>query len=230
MKTSKIIFISFFSFVGLLLLSFMIFGFIFNDIAIKEYRKKLMDKGTKTYKIEKPFKHIFVKNKGFIKITEGAEQLLRSYSYTIKDSLVVPVYKVQNDTLFVDLHNEISTILELNNLENLISISGFKSNVHLSLLNLSSLKLNFTSGNIRIGKNVNISKLDINLNDNSVFSANQLLNVDSLSLNINKSSFEVYNKKRFTSVKGSIANNSNVRLPKALHIDLDIDKTSKVRM
>jgi len=206
MKTSKIIIISFFSFVGLFLLSFMILGFAFNSIAIKEIREKRnnFEKRAKIFMIEKPFKHIFVKNEGSIIILEGEKLLIKSNSYNSKDSLIVPTYEILNDTLFISLRKEINTTLELNNLENLITISGTNTSVNLFSLNISSLKLNFTSGNISIDKGVNISKLDVNLYDNSEFSATQILNVDT--------------------------NNSNVRLPKALHIDLDIDKISKVSM
>jgi len=43
MKTSRIILISFFSFIGLLLLSFLIVGFAYNDADVKNRKKRMVE-------------------------------------------------------------------------------------------------------------------------------------------------------------------------------------------
>ncbi len=231
MKTSKIIFISFFSFVGLFLLSVMILGMAFNGIATEERKDRRVEyeNRVKTIKINKQFKHVFVKNKGSITITRGEEQTVKYYSYNSNDTLIVPEFEIVNDTLFFSVRNGMSTTLTLNDVNNLKSVSGINSSVHLSSLDMSSLKLDFKAGKIRINNDVNISNLYVSLCENSGFTAYPL-NVDSLYVNINNSRFRGNYKKRLSLVKGTITNKSDVRLPSVLHIDLDIDESSKVRM
>ena len=71
MKTSKIIFISFFSFIGMLLLAFMILGIAFKDKRILKRRK--LQTPSITITVDKRFKHVVIKNDIFYEVKKQKE-------------------------------------------------------------------------------------------------------------------------------------------------------------
>ncbi len=225
MKTSKIIFISFFSFIGLFLLSVMILGIAFNGTASKKEQKKKQII-SKSIKLDNTFRHINLAGEGNIWINKGDEQSLNYVENSLDSIPFVPEYDVRNDTLYVkSTYNRNVTIV----VRNLNTVSGYSSHLHLSYIDLPSLKLSFENGNVRIEHNAKISNLYVSLSNNSNFRCNDF-DIDTLKMNLNNSKFYFYGKKKLVSLEGTISNNSDVRLPKALHINLDVDSSSKIRM
>ena len=231
MKTSKIILISFSSFIGLLLLSFFIVGITFNDAARRERNAIFIanKKREKTIKIENHFKHIFIKNKSFILIKHGEEQLLEHY--TNENSLNKPIFEVKNDTLFLGFQSNIRTKLTLKDVNNLKSISGVNASVTLSGLEMPTLNLYFNGGKVDLTDNTKVKNINVTLSEKSRLNIHNNVVVDTLNLDINNSKINFWNTKRkIPYLKGTINNKSDVRIPKALHINLDIDESSKLRM
>lgn len=233
MKTSRIIFISFFSFIGLLLLSFLIVGFAYNDAGIKHRKNRAEEfkKGEKTIKIEKQFKHILILDKASITVKYGEEQSLKYYVFNTKDSLIAPKLDVKNDTLFLSAKSRIRITLTLKDLNKLKSIDGINSTVFLSGIEMSTLTLNFKGGKINLTDNTKIKNISITLSEKSGFDVHHNAVVDTLNLDIHNSKINFYNRNSNISLlKGTIDNNSNVRIPKAFHINLEVDKSSKLNM
>ncbi len=233
MKTSKIIFISFFSFIGLLLLSFLIVGFAYKDAGIKDKKKRAENfkNRTKTIKIEKQFKHILIEDKGSITVKHGEEQALKYFAYNSKDSLIAPELDVKNDTLFLNAQDRLMIVLTLKDLNKLKSIVGINSTVVLSGIEMSNLDLNFKGGRINLTDNTKIKNISVILSEKSEYSTHYNVVVDSLNLDINNSKINFYNRNSNISLlKGTINNNSNVQITKAFRINLEVDKSSRLNM
>ncbi len=233
MKTSKIIFISFFSFIGLLLLSIMVLGFAFNDVALAERNEKRAEfkSRIKTIKIDNRFKHIFVQDKGSVTIIRGDEQLINFYSYNTKDSLDTPEFDVRNDTLYVIGKRGMNITIKLKDESTLLSIGGINSNVDLSHLNVPALDLNFNGGKVKLNYKIEIGKVRIDLSNKSFLELTNQIDIDTICLNVNNSKINTwYGKRHISLLKGMVENGSDVRLPDAYHIRLDTDSTSKVKM
>lgn len=223
MKTSKIILISFFSIIALLLLSLSIEGYIYNDK--KKYKRDEYGQRGDDYKsirLTKNFNHIKVSKHCNILVIKGSSSLTYLPE---KSGTFVPEYEIKDDTLFIK--STTTKVLTVAVKENVKTVSAESAEVMLSL-NLPSLSLDFKSVKANIN-NVKISKFDICLKDHTTLRMHDFY-TDTIKMNIDNSEFycspNSYNKIEMLS--GMIGKGSQVYLPNAMHFDLHVDKTSKL--
>jgi len=226
MKISRIIFTSFFSLIGVFLLSLMFFGFIHKD------KKNFNENGDKyeTKKIElESFSHVYAEAGCKLNIYSAEKP---SFSYLVEKEKEnnKPVYEIKNDTLFI-----ISTgtsnhgVLKLMT-HNLKTIKANKSKLHLASIKLDTLSVSLMKTDLRfINKEVSILYLDLQLSDQSDVKAWNF-NGNEVKMDIENSRCQMSSNSKLRKISGKIGGNSDVRLPKTGRLDLDIDESSSVTM
>ena len=227
MKINRIIFISYFSLTGLFLLGLMAMGFVYKDAAPKWVKA---DDHFEIVRDElAPFSHLYVENNCHL-ILSGSDQLHLSYTIDNQKEIITPVYEVRNDTLFLkSTSNNLNNWVTINTNCPLQSIHGENCHVRLRSLKQPSLHIDFAHTNLRIEQGVKISSLDLSLKENSDFNGWDL-EVSELKMNLLNSKFQGRSRQKLDWLKGTISNQSDVHLPKAKHIQLEVDETSEIKM
>lgn len=222
MKTSRIIFISFFSFFGLILISLMVMGFMYKDT------NKLKKDDIKTVNTSLgSFSHIVVSDNCRVNLSSNTSY---SVSYSLlKGAVNKPVYNINNDTLFIkstktNFHSSI--IVYVNNL---VSISGVNCNITLHKFKQEALSFDVKKTEIRFNNNVNIQNLDITLSESSWLNG-WSFKAQNLILNTSNSKFQGSVNGKLKSLDANITKNSEVRLLKSLHYNLNVDSSSSVKL
>jgi len=226
MKISRIIFTSFFSLIGIFLLSLMFLGFIYKD------KKNFSQNGSK-YKTEKieleAFSHISAKSGCKLNIY-SAEKPSFSYHVEKEKENKKPVYEIKNDTLFI-----ISTgttkhgVLKLMT-HNLKTIKANKSKLYLASIKLDTLSVSLVKTDLSFGNDeTSILYFNLQLKDQSDVKV-WAFNGSEVKMDIENSHCYMKHNSHLKKISGKIGKNSKVTLPKTSHIDLDIDQSSSVKM
>ncbi len=221
MKTSRIIFISFFSIIGLFLAGFMIMGFIYND----------RSKNYPTFKEEaitlESYSHIVVHNDCNVIIrTDGINQL--SYHSNPDSVQIKPEFRINNDTLFIlSTRTNLLRHIQLK-VNNLVSISGKHCDVTFIEFHQKSLFIDVLNSKVTFNA-VSIDEIEISLSESSRFDGWDLT-AQKVTLNTRNSYFEPNFKTKLKVLEGNITDGSNVRLPQASYYNLNVDESSKTRM
>jgi len=225
MKTSRIIFISFFSFLGLILLSLMVMGFMYKDKDIRKFKEK----DIKTVNITlDSFSHIVVSDNCRVNLSSNTSY---SVSYSLlKGTVNKPVYNINNDTLFIKSTKTNFTSSINVKANNIISVSGVNCKITLDKFKQEALSFDVKKTEIRFYKNVNIQNLDITLSESSWLNGWSSFKAQNLKLNTSNSKFQGSINGKLKSFDANITKNSEVRLLKALHYNLNVDSSSSVKL
>jgi hypothetical protein len=203
----------------------MIAGFAFNN-------KDLESTGEIPYKKEvitiSSVKHIVLSEDCNVDLLSDTSDYI-SYHYNVNNKNVMkPDYKISNDTLFI-MSTNTNTGGGINiNVNQIESISGNNCRLDLDDIKQNSLRVELIKSKINIREKSMILKLSLQL-QNSQCNAWHL-SCDDLNLNLNDSKLYSNSKTRISNLTGKINNKSKVQLPKSLHYNLDVDKSSSVRM
>ncbi|MBI9062034.1 MAG: hypothetical protein JEZ14_08585 [Marinilabiliaceae bacterium] len=221
MKTSRILFIAYFSAIGLFLMGITIMGFAYNDKSCDDFHRDHYEEISENLA---SFKHIYVDKDCDVNITKGD----RSYfTYNIKNAEehVKPVFDVRNDTLFIQNVSRHVTI----HFNELKSLSGHKCEVGLNSFELSKLAVHMKQAELKMGNDVTISSLEVVLKESSTVRA-WGFNTKKLSLLVDDSQFMASSDLKLDLVKGTIRNNSTISINAAKSIQLDLDDSSQLQM
>jgi len=221
MKTSRILFISYFSTIGLFLMGLTIMGFAYNDKSSDDFQRDHYEEISENLQA---FSHINIEKDCDVWITKGDGSY---FTYNIKNAEehVKPVFDVRNDTLFIQNVSRPITI----HFNELKSISGHKCEVGLNSFELSKLAVHMKQAELKIGNDVTISSLDVVLKESSTVRA-WGFNTEKLSLRVDDSQFMAGSNRKLDLVKGIIRNNSTIRINAAKSIQLDLDESSQLEM
>ncbi len=223
MKISKIIFTSYFSVFGLLLLSILVLGFINKD---KSVYGNTIDSISETIDLNN-FKHI--------KLQENCKVILqnnnlKNLTYTVEENnlSLKPTYTINNDTLIItpaegDSKNQYITI-ETNDL---LSITGDSCYVTLNNFNTHTLSLNLYNSSIKLSKKTSIENININIENSELKGWDY--STENMILYMNNSTFKGNPKETLKSIQGNITNHSLFIVQPAFHYDLNIDESCNVR-
>ena len=223
MKISRIIFTSFFSLIGIFLLSLMILGFIYKD-----------EKRTRDNEKHNAINHLELKDFSHISTAPGCKLNIYSaekpgLSYYADEDNPKPVYEIKNDTLFI-ISTEASKheAVKLNT-RNLKTIEANNSTLYLSGLNLDTLSISLKKTNLRFGnKHASIQYLNLQVKDHSDVSIWNFYDGE-IKMDIENSHCSMYSNSKVKKVSGKIGKNSKVTLPITRRLDLDIDPSSSVK-
>lgn len=225
MKTSKIIFISFFSVMGLLLISLLIMGFAFKN-------KKYGDYNAENIKIESvtldAFKHIHANENCRITVKSGTSNELK-YTSFLNKAIIKPDFRIVRDTLFVEttktnLNNNIELVVQ-----HLETITGNNCNYSLREFSQSRLSVDIKKSNISFYDSSSVVNLKMFLYEQSKCTGREF-KVDSLMLQSKNSKFEARLQNKLGLIEGIITDKSDVRLPAALKYTLEVDQSSTIKI
>jgi len=221
MKTSRILFIAYFSIIGLFLIGFTIMGFAYNDKSSDGFKGEHYEEIAEDLQ---SFSHIHIDDDCDVNITKGDHSY---FTYSIKKSEehVKPVFDVRNDTLFIQNVSRHITI----HFNELKSLSGQNCEVRLKSLELSKLAVHLKQAELKMGNDVSIYSLDVVLKESSIMRAWDF-NSKQLSLHVDDSQFMAGSDRKLELVKGTIRNNSSIRINAAKSIQLDLDDSSQLQM
>lgn len=219
MKTSKIIFISFFSMLGLFLMSLMID--IPQDPKLFGHEHALP-----------PFTHLVVKGKSTVNVVL-ASQLGKSDSlsfyFTKDDCLSKGLYQSKGDTLLIDVENCDNLnqvilkclklpVIKANNAS--LFLSG-DTTVHIR----DTVLIVGTSSYIEIMYLGSDLKMNALLNDKSTLNCYSK-NIESVSISLNSSN-AFFNNLSISSLTGVLVDDSHLDVSSATHLNITSDKSSK---
>lgn len=224
MKISKIIFISYFSVIGIFLLGFLIVGFAFNS---KEINKKNVETKTQTLA---QFKHVSIGEGCRVSIQNYQESKLTYISS--KDSVLIkPVYEIKNDTLFINStknNMRYSGVVLYSN--NITSITGKSCDVNLREMNQEALDINTYNTRIDIDSKTRIKRYNISLKQSSKLNCWNNFKGEELLFDAEKSTLNLRSQHRFNKIKGKATNYSKLQLPEAKSYELDMDDNSTLKI
>ena len=224
MKTSRIIFISFFSTIGVFMITLMILGFIYND---KENSRKHLHAPKSVSLPLEPYNHIAISNDCRVSLVSDTVNLL-SYNFNPDSAQIKPDFKISNDTLFVlSTQTNLSKDIQLK-VNNSVTIFGNLCNLTLNKFYQKSLSIDVRQSEVRFNA-VSIDDVEISLRESSRCNGWDFT-AQKVTLNTRNSTFELNFKTKLKVLEGNITDGSNVRLPQALHYNLNVDESSKVRM
>lgn len=225
MKISRIIFITFFSIVGLFLFSLMIMGFMFKNKKHNKFRPENLL--SESIPLEE-FSHIVSDANCKIALKSGDTNKLYYTSFAHKE-IVKPVFNLKNDTLYITATNtNMNNHVQLT-VKQIETITGYKNNLTLGDFSQEILTMEMKNSEIRLNKTANISNLKISLTEKSKCTGWDC-KLENLSLKIDNSKFETHMKNKIESIKGEISNNSTTRLPMSLKYNISMDKTSSIKI
>ncbi len=215
MKTSKIIFISFFGVVGLFLLSLL----------IQVDPKKFENENIQNETISLPsFNHLIVEKEYNLTLIQD---LADSIKLTHEKGVVIaqPIYTMRGDTLIIKHErNEDYRFFEIH-FKNLKSIKATNCHFELNRISAANLKLEGTSAEINFGDAVTLDSIEMKLLAGANFwSNNSKMNV--LMLNVSKSRAE-FNIDVIKELKAELRDSSELSTWKVLRSDVQTDETSR---
>jgi hypothetical protein len=214
MKTSKIIFISFFGIIGLFLLSLLI----------------QVPEGKRDAKLESEskalpqFSHLVVSKGANLQVSYGASDSIR-LSHDKGIIITQPVFWTKGDTLVVDpIPNQGNFFLELT-CSVLKSISLNESRVDLRQITLSNLQIEGTNAEINFSYNVTIDSMWMNLSSGSQFWCNSS-KLKAVQLTANKSNAD-FSIDQIADLKADLRDSSELSTWKVLRSNVQTDETSR---
>jgi hypothetical protein len=214
MKTSKIIFISFFGVIGLFLLSLLI-----------QVPKGKHDVNFETETVAlTQFSHVVVTKGANLQVTFGASD---SIKLSHKKGIIItkPVYWTKGDTLIVDpIPNQENLFLELT-CRTLKSISLTESRIDLRQIGLGNLKIEGTNAEISFYDNVVIDSLCLNLSSGSHFWCNSST-LKTVNLIADKSNVD-FSIDQIAELKAELRDSSELSTWKVLRSDIKTDESSR---
>ncbi|MCW3804656.1 hypothetical protein [Plebeiibacterium marinum] len=226
MKTSKIIFSSYFSLFGIVLISLMICGFAFNS---KQLAGRFSKNNIEEEKINlNSFKHIKLESECNVTIIKDSFNFI-SYSF-FKDSIKMnPEFNFSADTLILkstksNLHNNINLHVAQD-----ISINGNSCSIELRQFAQNKLNADLKNSRLTLSKNSSIENFMLTLENSSRFTYWDG-KIKNLYLNMDNSRFDNGYRLNLDKLNAKIYNNSNAYLPPALICDIKRDKSSKVKI
>ncbi|MDB4335030.1 hypothetical protein OAA06_01585 [bacterium] len=237
MKTSRIIFISYFSVFTMILIGVMISGFAYNDMAKEEWRKhceevskghnNTKDRYSKNSKIEKlhSFSHVFVKEGCTIHILQGDSAKLIYSNKESKKKVIPPNTEVKNDTLFIyqTKPNEVTVVAK-----ELSSVSGNNCEVTLNHMDLAYCNLVFDNSKVGFMEKLNLKKVDLQLTNKC--DAWGYFVSDEVNMNISNSKFNGWKKMKIGSLNAVFRDSAKVFLHQAKRMKFDVDESSDLRL
>jgi len=221
MKKSRILFISYFSAIGLFLIGFTIMGFVYSDKSSDDFKRNHYVEISEDLA---SFKHIYVDKNCDVNI-KSSEQAYFSYAHKKGEKTIKPVFRVRNDTLYVEHTDKRITIY----FARLQSISGNHCEIRLKSTDLDQLSIHLKRANLRIWDNVNIAKLKVDLEESSNVSGWNF-KTKQLVLDIDNSEFNVNSNVKLELAKGTIRNNSSICISPAKSIQLELDESSQLQI
>ncbi len=227
MKISKIIFISYFSVIGLSLLSLLIVSFAFNDGKYSSWNKNNIE--TKTQDLEH-FEHVFI-GKGCKVLIQNTQKPELSYSHLKALKLIESVFKIKNDTLFVIStkgnfqHNAVTF-----SSSNILSITTENCYIILDNMTQEALRIDASGTVIDIRDDTKIKKYELTLKQSSDFRCWNDFKGDELSIDMQNSKLYINTEHKLSKIKGQISNHSEIHLPASKNYQLDVDENSKLQI
>ncbi len=223
MKTSKIIFISYFSVFGLILISILVLGLINNDkdpIALKSsdlIMEEIPLNNIKYIRINKDC-NIFFESDSCQKI---------EFSHQKEESFTEPKYEIINDTLVINSSaiNESNKNITIKG-NNIAYIKGVDCKIILYHLNQNNLTIEAENSDINLYRKIELDSLNLMLENSTVWGRNY--NISYMSLDVNQSTLKCRNDTPLKSISGNAINKSIITIQPAFHYDLNIDESCDV--
>jgi hypothetical protein len=215
MRTSKKIFIVFFSLLGLFLLSLLI------QIDPNKQEIKLEEKDITL----PPFKHLVLLNSQDVEIQKGYSN--SAWGFVNVDTLdFLPKYELKNDTLVLNWSQSDNNQRKTITCTNLKTISVENSRIRITNFMSDSLYLDAQKGIISFYASSNIDYLQIELAQNSYLSF-EGTNVKTLEINLSQSD-ALFSLSQNDTLKATMQNQSNLNtFGKILQTEVDSDASSK---
>ena len=214
MKTSKIIFISFFGVIGLFLLSFLI-------QVPRDKRGFQFESETEALP---PFSHLVVTKGANLQVSYGTSDSIK-LSHNKGVIVTKPVYWTKGDTLIVDpIPNQENFFLNLT-CSGLKSITLAESRVELNQITLGNLQIEGKNAEINFSYNVSIDSLWLNLSSDSRFWCNSST-LKIVNLIAEKSNVD-FSIDQITELKAELRDSSELSTWKVLRSDVLSDETSR---
>lgn len=219
MKTSRIIFISFFSILGLFLLSLM--------IEIPQETKFFAQSHALPH-----FSHLVVKGKpnvNIVLVNQSAKSDSLSFSFLKADDSSKGLYLIKGDTLFIDVDNcdDLNhvtlnclriPVIEANNAR--LFLSG-DTTVHIR----DTVSIVATSSFVSVNNMCSDLKMNLSLNEKSILDC-QSKNIETVYISLNSSNAIFYNLS-ICKLTGVLANSSMLNVNSATHLNITSDKSSR---
>ena len=214
MKTSKIIFISFFGVVGLFLLSLLI-------QVPRQERGFQFESETEALP---QFSHLVVTKEANLQVSYGTSDSIR-LSHDKGAIITKPVYWTKGDTLIVDpIPNQENFFLNLT-CSGLKSITLTESRVELNQITLGNLQIEGKNAEINFSYNVSIDSLWLNLSLDSRFWCNSsTLKIVNLIADKSNADFSI---DKISELKAELRDSSELSTWKVLRSDVKSDETSR---
>lgn len=226
MKTSKIIFTSYFSLVALILISLLVMSFMHND----EETSRQHSKSRKSSTIQTDnFNTISVGKNCNISLRQVEQNNRITYTNDTLKNSIVPVFHVTNDTLYItSTKTNFSNWIDINTTE-IKALECNSATITIHKFKQDSISILASNAKVRFSNNTNFKTVDLKMSNASTFDG-WSYNGSVLKMNIKRSQVNLSSKKKLDLVKGTIASNSKVQLPKVKSIKLEIDDSSEAVM
>jgi len=182
MKTSKVIFISYFTCIAIILLSLPIGGYIFRKSIPERWKHETIENTLE------PFKHIVVAGDCRIQVSSSGQN---KYSYQKRQGFTkLPLnFRVTNDTLYITSIQDGTAVSAKVEATRVQSIQAVNSDIELLSFEQPTVAILGTKANIRFLEKVNIQSLRLSLSGQSEF-IGWGSTIDELNIDIQNSSFE----------------------------------------
>lgn len=217
MKTSKIIFISFFSIIGLFLLSLLI------QTNPKNRGNKELREMKKDSIALPPFSHLIINEGSTVRLSSGiADSIKIGYKKDLQ--MVHPIYTSNGDTLTINSYPEDKGYYTELICKNLNSIILYHARLDIDNFMGDSLKVEGISSAIDINNLATFQSLNIHLQAKSWLWCN-FKSIEFIRLRLEGSHSEL-NIDRLHELKAELADSSELSISKALHSDVITDETS----
>jgi hypothetical protein len=218
MKTSKIIFITFFGIIGLFLLSLLI-----QTDPEKRGNKELREMNREAVSLPK-FSHLIVQGDFPFTLLKGNADSIK-FGYARDLQLIKPIYFMKGDTLIVDpIPNNKGYYIEVLCTQ-LKSITLEGARLDIQEINFSALKIEGSKSEISLNNMVSIDSATIQLKEGSRLWCNDS-QFKFLQLNIQNSNVEI-NVDFIEDMKAELRDSSELSAGKVLHSDVKTDETSR---
>ncbi|MEL7588965.1 MAG: hypothetical protein AAGU19_19795 [Prolixibacteraceae bacterium] len=218
MKTSRIIFISFFSTVSISLLSLTIQTRNPSDDAYRELNHE-------SYALP-PFSHLVIKEGSNVRLDEGPADSLQ-VDYPREQKLEHPVYSVKGDTLIIEAPPHGQSFFTNLSCSKLKSLRITRAELNVSGLNGSMLKIDQVGSRIYIDSSSNLDTLTLNSID-SHYRAD-LNRMKSVQVSLEKSTAEFWGG-TIEEMNAEIRDTSSLSVNKVLLSNVRSDESSSYKV
>lgn len=205
-------------------MSLMILGFAFKDT--KGSRDNVE---TKTIELSN-FQHVSIE-KGCSLSVQNSEESKFSYISSKDSILIKPLFKIENDTLFLSsTKNNMKYNGVVLYLPNIQSITGENCRISLREMDQEFLHINTKGTKVDIHQTTNIKKYELNLKQSSNLYCWNNFKGEELLLNIENSKLNLRGQHKLSKIKGQATNHSNIQLPHSKSYQLEFDESSNLRI